>query len=81
VGGVHRLYWSWIGDCNFGMVSFLSDQSLKSAYFRFRFVVNRYMRRVPDQDVEWGYCFDVHLNAFFPMFVLIHVVMPLFFYG
>jgi hypothetical protein len=39
------------------------------------------MRRSSDQDVEWGYCFDVHLNAFFPMFVLIHVLMPLLFYG
>jgi len=46
------------------------------------FVANRYLRRQPaDQDVEWGYCFDVHLNAFFPMFVLIHVLMPLLFYG
>ncbi|KAI6233644.1 CBR-UNC-50 protein [Aphelenchoides fujianensis] len=34
-----------------------------------------------DQDVEWGYCFDVHLNAFFPMFVFIHVIVPLLFYG
>jgi hypothetical protein len=39
------------------------------------------MRKVADQDVEWGYCFDVHLNAFFPMFILIHVIMPLLFYG
>ncbi|KAI6235969.1 hypothetical protein M3Y95_00107900 [Aphelenchoides besseyi] len=45
------------------------------------FIANRYMRRVNDQDVEWGYCFDVHLNAFFPMFVLIHVIMPMLFYG
>lgn len=28
-------------------------------------------------DVEWGYCFDVHLNAFFPLLVLLHVLMPL----
>lgn len=45
------------------------------------FIVNRYLRRTPDQDVEWGYCFDVHLNAFFPMFILIHIFMPLLFYG
>jgi hypothetical protein len=27
-------------------------------------------------DVEWAYCFDVHLNAFFPMLMLLHVLMP-----
>ena len=30
-----------------------------------------------DQDVEWGYCFDVHLNAFFPCLVLLHVLLPI----
>lgn len=39
------------------------------------------MRRSQDQDVEWGYCFDVHLNAFFPLLILLHVVLPLLFYG
>uniref|UniRef100_A0A1I7Z5T7 Protein unc-50 n=1 Tax=Steinernema glaseri TaxID=37863 RepID=A0A1I7Z5T7_9BILA len=45
------------------------------------FISNRFLRRVDDQDVEWGYCFDVHLNAFFPMLVLLHVVLPFLFYG
>jgi len=27
-----------------------------------------------DQDVEWGFCFDVHLNAFFPVLVILHFV-------
>jgi len=27
-----------------------------------------------DQDVEWGFCFDVHLNAFFPILVILHFV-------
>lgn len=40
-------------------------------------VSNNYLRRIDDQDVEWGYCFDVHLNAFFPMLMLLHVLMPL----
>jgi len=44
-------------------------------------ISNRYLRRVKDQDVEWGYCFDVHLNAFFPMLILLHVILPLLFYG
>ncbi|KAF8358329.1 unc-50 [Pristionchus pacificus] len=41
------------------------------------FISNRFLRKAKDQDVEWGYCFDVHLNAFFPMLVLIHVLLPL----
>uniref|UniRef100_A0AC34GV06 Uncharacterized protein n=1 Tax=Panagrolaimus sp. ES5 TaxID=591445 RepID=A0AC34GV06_9BILA len=43
------------------------------------FISNRYLRRGDDQDVEWGYCFDVHLNAFFPMLILLHVILPLIF--
>ncbi len=30
-------------------------------------------------DVEWGFAFDVHLNAFFPLLVILHFVQ-LFFY-
>lgn len=50
-------------------------------------VSNRFLRKVRDQDVEWGYCFDVHLNAFFPMLILLHVIVPIlypsniFFFG
>jgi hypothetical protein len=39
---------------------------------------NKYLReRVPhttDQSVEWGYAFDVHCNAFFPVLVILHVL-------
>ncbi|CAK5078226.1 unnamed protein product [Meloidogyne enterolobii] len=45
------------------------------------YISNRYLRRVKDQDVEWGYCFDVHLNAFFPLLICLHVILPLLFYG
>jgi len=38
---------------------------------------NRFLRRSPDDDVEWGFCFDVHLNAFFPMLVFLHMIVPL----
>uniref|UniRef100_A0A915C2S9 Uncharacterized protein n=1 Tax=Parascaris univalens TaxID=6257 RepID=A0A915C2S9_PARUN len=41
------------------------------------FIANRYLRCVDEQDVEWAYCFDVHLNAFFPLLVFLHVLMPL----
>ncbi|KFD46541.1 hypothetical protein M513_12592 [Trichuris suis] len=38
---------------------------------------NGFLRRTCDQDVEWGYCFDVHLNAFFPVLVFLHVILPI----
>jgi len=42
-------------------------------------VSNRYLRHSPDgqQDVEWAFSFDVHLNAFFPSLVILHVVQIL----
>ncbi|CEF67771.1 Protein unc-50 homolog [Strongyloides ratti] len=45
------------------------------------FFSNRYLRNCKDQDVEWGYCFDVHLNAFFPLLMMLHVVLPVLFYA
>ncbi|XP_059170542.1 protein unc-50 homolog [Physella acuta] len=40
----------------------------------FWFIANRYMLINPPrgQDVEWGYAFDVHLNAFFPLLLILH---------
>lgn len=32
-----------------------------------------------DGDIEWGYAFDVHLNAFFPPLIILHFIQ-LFFY-
>lgn len=39
-----------------------------------RLVMNRYLIVQPPrgQDVEWGYCFDIHLNAFFPLLMILH---------
>lgn len=43
-----------------------------------RFFCNRYLRistaHDPGQRVEWAYAFDVHLNAFFPLLLILHVV-------
>jgi len=42
---------------------------------------NRFMRTSSStDDVEWGYAFDVHLNAFFPPLLILHV-FQLFFYN
>ncbi|CAI5466733.1 unnamed protein product [Closterium sp. Yama58-4] len=45
------------------------------------FVCNRYLRdsggvasHAVEQKVEWLYAFDVHCNAYFPLFVLLYVV-------
>lgn len=47
----------------------------------FWFVTNRYMKRsASNDDVEWGFAFDIHLNAFFPPLLILHV-FQLFFYN
>ena len=38
------------------------------------------MRYDRSQDIEWGYAFDIHLNAFFPPLVILHFVQ-LFLYS
>uniref|UniRef100_U5EV70 Putative unc-50 protein n=1 Tax=Corethrella appendiculata TaxID=1370023 RepID=U5EV70_9DIPT len=44
-------------------------------------ITNKYMRETcTDSDIEWGYAFDVHLNAFFPPLLLLHF-FQLFFYN
>ena len=47
---------------------------VETCNFSFRFITNRYLMAMTsqDQDVEWGYCFDVHLNAFFPILMILH---------
>ena len=40
-------------------------------------VSNKYLLRPSCRgidDVEWGFAFDVHLNAFFPVLVILHFV-------
>ncbi|EEB12916.1 conserved hypothetical protein [Pediculus humanus corporis] len=46
------------------------------------YLCNKYLKKqtCEDQDVEWGYAFDVHLNAFFPLLIILHV-FQLFFYS
>ncbi|XP_060080024.1 protein unc-50 homolog [Ylistrum balloti] len=46
----------------------------------FWFITNKYMILAPPrgQDVEWGYAFDVHLNAFFPLLMILHLFQLIF---
>jgi hypothetical protein len=46
----------------------------------FRFLTNRYLRLDKTQDVEWGYTFDIHLNAVFPSLIILHI-FQLFLYN
>jgi hypothetical protein len=48
------------------------------------FICNRYLLKpnvIQENRVEWGYCFDVHLNALFPLLVLLHGVMILLYHA
>ncbi|KYO41441.1 unc-50-like protein [Alligator mississippiensis] len=44
------------------------------------FISNKYLvkRQSRDCDVEWGYAFDVHLNAFYPLLVILHFIQLFF---
>lgn len=39
------------------------------------FITNKYLIIQPPNrgDVEWGYCFDIHLNALFPLLMTLHL--------
>ena len=45
-------------------------------------VVNRFLIKpnVRGEDVEWGFAFDVHLNAYFPALIILHVVQFFFYH-
>lgn len=47
------------------------------------YLSNKYLKKetCEDQDVEWGYAFDVHLNAFFPLLIILHVFQLIFYNG
>ncbi|KAK5847584.1 hypothetical protein PBY51_016701 [Eleginops maclovinus] len=44
------------------------------------FITNKYLLKQPSRnfDVEWGYAFDVHLNAFFPLLIILHFLQLFF---
>ncbi|XP_030750078.1 protein unc-50 homolog isoform X1 [Sitophilus oryzae] len=44
------------------------------------YITNKFLKpkNLP-QDVEWGFAFDIHLNAYFPPLMLLHFVMILFY--
>ncbi|KAL1516607.1 hypothetical protein ABEB36_000500 [Hypothenemus hampei] len=44
------------------------------------YVTNKFLKpkNIP-QDVEWGFAFDIHLNAFFPPLILLHFLLLIFY--
>lgn len=49
-------------------------------YLNSRLISNQYLLKQPSRniDVEWGYAFDVHLNAFYPLLVILHFLQLFF---
>ena len=43
------------------------------------FLLNK--RHIESSPVEWAYCFDVHLNALFPLLLILHGIQLLLFGG
>ena len=41
-----------------------------------RYLTNRFGKADPNdsQQVEWAYAFDIHLNAYFPTLIILHMV-------
>ncbi|KAF7490097.1 Protein unc-50 -like protein [Sarcoptes scabiei] len=72
LGFIKFLFWVVLVDC---LLIGLIVASL------FWFVTNFFLKQSNStQDVEWGYAFDVHLNAFFPPLLILNV-FQLFFYN
>lgn len=44
-------------------------------------LTNKFLKKdaLSSEDVEWGYAFDVHLNAFFPPLIILHLFQLFFF--
>jgi len=67
----------WLPLINIVLVQFIGcGVFLASVY---HYVCEKFMRTQREsfgstQLVEWSYCFDVHINGFFPLFLLIHVL-------
>jgi len=66
VGFIKFLFWVIFVDC-IGVGLLIATS--------FWFVTNRYMMVAPrqGQDVEWAFAFDIHLNAFYPLLMILHL--------
>ena len=37
------------------------------------FLCNKYLALNNNSELEWAYCFDIHINAFFAVFIILHM--------
>ena len=37
------------------------------------FLCNKYLSLNNNNELEWAYCFDIHINAFFAVFIILHM--------
>jgi hypothetical protein len=50
----------------------------KSRYFGNRFLVDNSLVHSVKQTIEWAYCFDIHCNSFFPVFLITYLLQFFF---
>lgn len=69
------LRWIYVMVWSIGVDFFLLGILISSLTY---WISNRYLRSISyhqlEQRVEWLYCFDVHCNAFFPLFCWLYVI-------
>ena len=51
-----------------------------SKYFNI-YVILKYFALNRGDDLEWAYCFDIHINAFFAVFIILHMAQESEIYG
>ena len=71
VGFLKLLLWSVFVDC---IGAGILVATVLWSFTNYFFCVDR------QHDVEWGYSFDIHLNASFAFLVFIHIVQPVLYY-
>lgn len=64
---------------HFAIVDLLTTAALISTFFWL--ILNKWFRIGKQQDLEWGFAFDVHLNAAFVFFTIISITCLIFYDG
>lgn len=77
IGFIKFIFWLILVDCiAIGLVVATVFWFVTNKFFKQK-SINQLLTQ--QEDVEWGYAFDVHLNAFFPPLIILHVFQMLFF--
>lgn len=75
MGCFGRLCSRWSFNFYYILVCKICRVFLFKSFLNNRYIANRYLIANPKSniDVEWAYCFDVHLNAVLPLLTILHV--------